>query len=505
MTHTLAGPGHGQSAERPPPDWPTERWLTPEWPAEQWFGADPPTEQHPRVGYDHDDDDTLIEDYPAGEWDATKQFHLEPPTARIATAFAEPAPSSAPILAAAAATALAPAPATGQPRSGDRPSLEPPPEPAPSGVLDLPHGSTRTRLIVVLVLVALVASVSAAVALSKSVTVSVDGQDRTVHTFASNVSGALAAAGVEFSERDRVEPAPATELADGDQIIVHKARPLTLVEAGHSRVVWTTAPSVDEALRQMGMAANPVQMSTAPGTAIPTSGMKLELSVPRNVLLTDGRNAPRSVTTTAGTVEGLLFELGVPLGPEDISVPARDATLTDGATVQVVRNGAGEIMEIVPIPPPELVVEDPKLPKGKKVVEQPGEPGEQLAVYRVVVKNGQEVRRDKIRGGVTKLPKPALVKVGTGPAVPGVADGSVWDRLAKCESTNNWAINSGNGYYGGLQFDMATWRQFGGTQYAPRPDMASREEQIAVATKVRDTRGGYSSWPGCARKLGLPR
>ncbi len=51
---------------------------------------------------------------------------------------------------------------------------------------------------------------------------------------------------------------------------------------------------------------------------------------------------------------------------------------------------------------------------------------------------------------------------------------------------------------------MATWRQFGGTQYAPRPDMASREEQIAVATKVRDTRGGYGSWPGCARKLGLP-
>ncbi|WP_305080922.1 transglycosylase family protein, partial [Pseudonocardia sp. WMMC193] len=58
---------------------------------------------------------------------------------------------------------------------------------------------------------------------------------------------------------------------------------------------------------------------------------------------------------------------------------------------------------------------------------------------------------------------------------------------------------------GGLQFSQATWEDFGGTAHAPRADAATREQQIAVATKVRDQRGGYGSWPACARKLGLPR
>ncbi|GAA4556656.1 hypothetical protein GCM10023175_59290 [Pseudonocardia xishanensis] len=85
------------------------------------------------------------------------------------------------------------------------------------------------------------------------------------------------------------------------------------------------------------------------------------------------------------------------------------------------------------------------------------------------------------------------------------ATDSTWDRLATCESSGNWAINTGNGYYGGLQFSSATWSDFGGTAHAPRADQATKEQQIEIATKVRDRRGGYGSWPACARKLGLPR
>ncbi|MEK6466562.1 transglycosylase family protein, partial [Pseudonocardia alni] len=58
---------------------------------------------------------------------------------------------------------------------------------------------------------------------------------------------------------------------------------------------------------------------------------------------------------------------------------------------------------------------------------------------------------------------------------------------------------------GGLQFDKGTWSDFGGTKYAPTADGASKEQQIEIATKVRDARGGYGSWPACANKLGLPR
>jgi hypothetical protein len=89
------------------------------------------------------------------------------------------------------------------------------------------------------------------------------------------------------------------------------------------------------------------------------------------------------------------------------------------------------------------------------------------------------------------------------PAPPPAAD-RVWDRLAQCESTGDWAIDTGNGYYGGLQFDVATWRAYGGTEFAHAAHGATREQQITVATRVRDDRGGYGSWPACARKLGLP-
>ena len=84
---------------------------------------------------------------------------------------------------------------------------------------------------------------------------------------------------------------------------------------------------------------------------------------------------------------------------------------------------------------------------------------------------------------------------------PSVPSG-VWDRIAQCESGGNWSINTGNGYYGGLQMLGSTWVAYGGTQFAPRADLATREQQIVVAERIkRDV--GYRAWPACSRKLGL--
>ena len=82
------------------------------------------------------------------------------------------------------------------------------------------------------------------------------------------------------------------------------------------------------------------------------------------------------------------------------------------------------------------------------------------------------------------------------------ATSQTWDRLAQCESGGNWHINTGNGYYGGLQFSSGTWRSFGGTTYASRADLASREEQIVVAERVLKAQG-WGAWPACSQKLGL--
>ena len=90
----------------------------------------------------------------------------------------------------------------------------------------------------------------------------------------------------------------------------------------------------------------------------------------------------------------------------------------------------------------------------------------------------------------------------TVPAAPGRSGSSVWDSLAQCESGGNWAIDTGNGLYGGVQLDQGSWLRNGGGAYAPLPSKATREQQILIAEKVRSARG-FFPWSSCARKLGL--
>ena len=77
-----------------------------------------------------------------------------------------------------------------------------------------------------------------------------------------------------------------------------------------------------------------------------------------------------------------------------------------------------------------------------------------------------------------------------------------WDCLARCESSGRWSANTGNGYYGGLQFGQATWVHHGGRSYAPRADLATREQQIQVARSVQRIQG-WGAWPACSRRYGL--
>ena len=175
-----------------------------------------------------------------------------------------------------------------------------------------------------------------------------------------------------------------------------------------------------------------------------------------------------------------------------------------------------QIVELQKLAPQEKIVEDESMPEGTRTVVDPGSEGARSTIWRVSYANGKEVSRERIGAGAVTPAKPKIVKVGTkkdapaqdagenaGAAVPAVVGGAVWDRLAECESGGDWSTNSGNGYYGGLQFDEQTWNAYGGDAFAARPDQASREEQISVANKIKDDRGGYSAWPSCSGQLGL--
>ena len=119
--------------------------------------------------------------------------------------------------------------------------------------------------------------------------------------------------------------------------------------------------------------------------------------------------------------------------------------------------------------------------------------------HRTPTTTGRTIARTT--AGATAL---ALPVVGFTPVMTGTAQAATeaqWDRVAYCESHDDWSINTGNGYYGGLQFAQHTWASFGGLKYAPRADLATREEQITVAEHVL-ARQGWNAWPVCSHYRG---
>ncbi len=90
------------------------------------------------------------------------------------------------------------------------------------------------------------------------------------------------------------------------------------------------------------------------------------------------------------------------------------------------------------------------------------------------------------------------------PATASAAPSDVWDRVAACESSGRWSINTGNGYYGGLQFSRSTWKYFGGQKYAPTADKATKAQQIEIAQRTLAVQGP-GAWPVCSKRAGLTR
>jgi uncharacterized protein YabE (DUF348 family) len=357
---------------------------------------------------------------------------------------------------------------------------------------------------VVAVLLTLTGGGSAALAMNKSVTVEVDGQQRTVHSFGNTVGEVLKDAGLSVGAHDSLSPSPQAAVGDGGVIHLERGRQLNLVVDGVQRTSWVRATNLGDGLNQLGMTDLMKQgtWTSMPATgALPLEGATVQVNTLKHITLYDGGNAPRQVTTTAVTTKDFLAEQKLTLGPNDAAEGGLDLKLTDGAGLHISRTGVMVISQQEPIAPPVQTVDDPTLAQGTQTVVDPGTPGAQMVTYRVTKKNNQEVSREQLSVQVITDAKPKIIKIGTKqPPQPVVSNGSAWDRIAQCESGGNWSINTGNGYYGGLQFDKQTWNAYGGSQYAPLPSQATREQQIAIAQKVHDARGGYSAWPVCGLK-----
>ena len=342
-------------------------------------------------------------------------------------------------------------------------------------------------------------------ALSKSVTLTVDGESQQVSAFGGTVGDLLEDQGIELTSKDKVAPALDTAIDDGTSVSVRFARPFELNVDGQAKTYWVTATTVSSALDAIGERYAGADLSTSRSGPVSRSGMTLDVVTPKKLVVKIGAAKPVRATLTALTVEDALADLGVDVGPRDETNLAPDRVLEDGDRLVFtdVRVATKDVRgESVPFDTVEQ--QDSSMYRGESEVVREGRAGLRDVTYRIVYRNDEVAVKKVVRQNVKRQPVDKIVKVGTKEVVTtNFAGGStVWDRLAQCESGGNWAINTGNGYYGGLQFNLGTWQAYGGTGL---PSSASRETQIAIATKLRDASGGYGAWPGCAAKLGLPR
>ncbi|WP_282702739.1 resuscitation-promoting factor [Streptomyces sp. CC219B] len=362
-----------------------------------------------------------------------------------------------------------------------------------------PDSPLRRLLPQALVVAFLAGGTSAFVAKDKAIELSVDGTPRTLHTFADDVTELLAEQGVEVGAHDVVAPAPGADLNSGDEVAVRYGRPVRLTLDGRRRQVWTTARTVDEALRQLGVRAEGAYLSVARSLRIGREGLALDVRTERSVtIMADGR--ARTVRTNAATVREAVEEAGITLRGQDTTSVALASFPRDGQTVTVLRiTGTKEVRE-EQIPFDVERTEDPSLFKGTEVVEQSGQPGLRRVTYSLRTVNGVKQKPRRIRTETVREPRTQVVKVGTKPMPTSVqgADHLNWQGLAACESGGRPDAVDPSGTYGGLyQFDTRTWQGLGGKG---RPQDAPASEQTFRAKKLYVQRGA-SPWPHCGARL----
>ncbi|HWO50729.1 MAG TPA: ubiquitin-like domain-containing protein [Ornithinibacter sp.] len=356
----------------------------------------------------------------------------------------------------------------------------------------------------------------------KAVEVSVDGQASSVHVLGSTVADVLDKQDIAVGPHDVVVPSLASSVGDGDHISVRYGRKLTVTVDGKTKEYWTTATNVDSALQDLGIRADGAVLSASRSQPLGRGGLTLAVTTPKKVtFVADGKT--RTVTSTSSTVFGLLAELGVTKKLDDVVTPAMPTALDDGMKVVLKRVVTKQERTTEAIGYSTTRQKDSSLYKGQTKVVTPGKKGSKVVVRKKTWVDGKLTTTKVVSQKVARKPVTAVVKVGTKSrpvAAPdtssssssssssspsagntsgagiNLANSAMWDRIAQCESGGNWHINTGNGYYGGLQFATASWLANGGDDFASRADLASRAEQITIANRYY-AKAGLGPW-GCA-------
>ena len=322
------------------------------------------------------------------------------------------------------------------------------------------------------------------------------------------------------------------------------------VQTAHLTVT-SAAKTVGDLLTQQGITLGVNDRVSPSLTTALTDGIAITVRTLPTVIIADGAAGAAAKVTDLKTVGNLLTSQHIKVGKDDVVTPALSTPLKQGLRITITRVGyqLTTRTQIVPQPAGQTI-DDDSMDQGTSQVTQQGQFGALQVTFRTKVVNGragtpQEVGRKTVRPAVATVthvgtyvapvvvtpttsevqstssqqdtsgsssdsspssnaPAPtstqqptsssapttsAAPSTSAAPAAASGGSGVNWDAIANCESTNNWSINTGNGYYGGLQFDEGTWLSNGGGQYADRADHATRAQQIAIAERVYAARG----------------
>ena len=350
---------------------------------------------------------------------------------------------------------------------------------------------------------------------TKTLNLKIDGESQQIHTTANTVGAALDKAGYPVGAHDVVAPAATEKVHSGEEIVLKRGRLLHLTIDGKERDVWVTTPTVADALAQLGYSTADFS-SVSRDKRLPLSPTSIEIRSPKQVTIIHDHKK-QTVTTTDATVRQLLTDLRIKVDQDDRLRPASTAVLQNGTQIMVQRVVHKFLVERQSIGFSTSYQQDSSMYKDQSDVARDGKSGVAAVKYAAVYVDGKLVGKAQVSRSVVVAPVSKIVNVGTqerpappppsssssgssSSSAPADTSGLNWDAVANCESGGNWHINSGNGFYGGLQFDYSTWLANGGGQYASRADLASREQQIAIANKLYAARGS-SPWPVCGQYL----
>ncbi len=268
------------------------------------------------------------------------------------------------------------------------------------------------------VLAGVLGSTIAWASVDKTVTVQVDGQSTQLHTVASSVKGALADAGYQVGPHDIVAPPLTSSVHSGGKIVLERGRMLRLTVDGSERDVWVTAPTVQNALQDLGYESADLY-TVSRDKRLPLTPTDVTLATEKSITLTQGTNV-QQLTTTDVFVGELLNDMGITLGPDDVVTPTVNQKVVAGGDVVVKRITNTTVTAAEPLPFTVTQTPDPTLAKGTTKVTTTGKAGVANVVYAVVLVDGVETGRTVVSSTTITPPTTQIEKVGSKPAAAAV-------------------------------------------------------------------------------------